>query len=322
MSVLDVYRGKRALVLGGGGFIGQWVAALLHARGADVAVAVRDALAATRVLRQHAVSCDVRAVDLARSGEATRLIRVFRPQIVFNLAGYGVDRGERDELLTQRLNSDLVTELAQAVESDAQWSGQALVHAGSALEFGAVVGDLADPWRCAPTTSYGHTKLEGARSLAQISRRRGVRAVCARLFTVYGPGEHAGRLLPSLIEASRGSSQLPLTAGLQQRDFTYVEDVAEGLLRVGALADPIEARALNLATGKLASVREFIEIAAHLVGVSRARLEFGALPTRPEEMAHGPVSITELKALCSWSPAAPIAEGVRRTLAFLLRSNR
>lgn len=322
MSVLDVYRDRRALVLGGGGFIGQWVAAALHARGADVAVAARDALSATRVLRQHAVSCDVRAVDLSRSGEATRLIRVFRPQIVFNLAGYGVDREERDELLTQRLNSDLVAEVAQAVEADAGWSGQALVHAGSALEFGTVGGDLSDPWRCAPTTSYGHTKLEGSRWLERISRRRCVRAVCARLFTVYGPGEHSGRLLPSLIEASRRSGPLPLTAGLQRRDFTYVEDVAEGLLRVGALVDPVETRALNLATGQLASVREFVELAAQLVGVSRSRLEFGSLPTRPEEMAHGPVSITELVASCGWSPAATIAEGVRRTLAFQQRASR
>ncbi len=322
MSVLDAYRDKRALVLGGGGFIGQWVAAKLHARGADVAVAARDALSATRLLRAHGVTCDVRAADLARSGEATRLVRVFKPQIVFNLAGYGVDRGERDELAMQQLNCDLVGELAAAVESDAHWSGQVLVHAGSALEFGEVGGDLADPWRCAPTTSYGFTKLEGARALAQISRRRGLRAVCARLFTVYGPGEHAGRLLPSLIDAAQGSGPVPLSAGLQQRDFTYVEDVAEGLLRIGAIGDPIEARALNLATGRLASVREFVEIAAHLLGLPRARLEFGALPTRAEEMRHGPVSTGTLRALCDWAPSATIAEGVRRTIAFRQRLAR
>lgn len=322
MSVLDLYRDKRALVLGGGGFIGQWVAAKLNARGADVAVAARDALSATRLLRAHGVVCDVRSADLARSGEATRLVRVFRPQIVFNLAGYGVDRSERDELAMQQLNCELVAELAAAVESDAHWRGQALVHAGSALEFGDVGGDLADPWRCAPTTSYGQTKLEGARALAQISRRRGVRAVCARLFTVYGPGEHPGRLLPSLIEAAQGSGPLALSAGLQQRDFTYVEDVAEGLLRIGALSDPIEARALNLATGRLTSVREFVEIAAHLVGLPRARLDFGALPTRAEEMRHGAVAIGVLRALCDWAPSASIAEGVRRTLVFRQRRAR
>ena len=322
MTALDIYRDKRALVLGGGGFIGQWVAAKLHARGADVAVVARDALAATMVLRRHGVVCDVRAADLARSGEATRLVRVFRPHVVFNLAGYGVDRGERDELAMQRLNCDLVAELAQAVECDAHWSGQALVHAGSALEFGTSGGDLSDAWRCAPTTSYGFTKLEGARALARISIHRGLRALTARLFTVYGPGEHAGRLLPSLVEAAQHPAPVPLTAGLQQRDFTYVEDAAEGLLRLGAVSDPLEARALNLATGRLASVREFVEIAAHLVGVARSRLEFGALPTRPEEMAHGAVSITQLRALCGWAPQLPIADGVRRTLAFEQRSVR
>lgn len=322
MSLLDVYRDKRALVLGGGGFIGQWVASKLSSRGADVAVGVRDALAATRVLRAHGATCDVRAVDLSRPGEATRLIRVFRPQIVFNLAGYGVDRGERDQELAQKLNSDLVAELAGAVESEAHWSGQALVHAGSALEFGGVAGELADPWRCEPATLYGRTKLAGSERLRDETRRRGVRAVTARLFTVYGPGEHEGRLLPTLLEASRRAGPVPLTLGEQRRDFTYVEEVAEGLLRLGAFGDPIAARALNLATGRLTSVREFVEIAAHRVGVAHERLEFGALPTRPEEMAHGPVSITGLVAVCGWSPSLSIAEGVGRTLAFEQRTKR
>lgn len=322
MRKLDVYRDRRVLVLGGGGFIGRWVAAKLHACGADVAVGARDALAATKLLRQHGVACDVRSADLARAGEATRLIHVFRPQIVFNLAGYGVDRGERDDELATRLNTELVGELARAVESDALWPGQALVHAGSALEFGEAHGDLADPWRCAPTTAYGRTKLAGSELLRDISRERGLRAVTARLFTVFGPGEHAGRLLPSLLEAAKTSGPLPLTAGAQQRDFTYVEDVAEGLLRVGAVTDPIAPRALNLATGRLASVREFVEIAAHLAGLARSRLEFGALPARPEEMAHGPVSITELVALCAWAPRTTIADGVRRTLAFHQRASR
>jgi len=322
VSELNSYRDVRALVLGGGGFIGQWVAARLHSLGAEVAVSARDALQATKLLRKHGVTCDVRAADLAKPGDATRLVRVFRPHIVFNLAGYGVDRSERDEALAEQLNTALVGELARAVESDAHWPGQALVHAGSALEFGETAGDLADPWRCNPTTLYGRTKLAGSELLRDESKRRGLRAATARLFTVYGAGEHVGRLFPSLLESAHGAAPLPLTEGRQQRDFTYVEDVAEGLLRIGLVADPLPARALNLATGRLSSVREFVEIAAHLVGVSRERLEFGALPTRVEEMSHGSVSITELRACCGWAPGTTIADGVRRTLAFEQRAGR
>ena len=81
-----------------------------------------------------------------------------------------------------------------------------------------------------------------------------MRAVTARLFTVYGPGEHCGRLLPSLIEAARAEKPLELTAGTQLRDLTYVEDVAEGLLRLG-LAQAEPGSVVNLATGHLTMVR-------------------------------------------------------------------
>jgi UDP-glucuronate decarboxylase len=142
------------------------------------------------------------------------------------------------------------------------------------------------------------------------------------LFTVYGPGEHAGRLLPSLREAARSAGVVPLTAGAQRRDFTYVEDVADGLLRLGLVDHAFAPRALNLATGELHGVREFVEIAARELGIDRSRLQFGALPTRTEEMAHDPVSIESLSALVGWRPSTSIAEGVERTLASPRRHGR
>jgi nucleoside-diphosphate-sugar epimerase len=316
------YRGARALVLGAGGFVGRWVASALAREGAALALAVRDARAAEPIFAAHGIRGDVLAVDLARAGEAAKLVCATRPSIVFDLAGYGVDREEKDERLAQQLNVDLAAEIAEAIEPDARWRGPAIVHAGSALEFGTVSTDLADPWRCEPTTAYGRTKLAGARALSEISRRRGFRALTARLFTVYGAGEHAGRLLPTLIEASRHSSEIPLTAGAQRRDFTYVGDVAEGLLRLGLVERDFEPRALNLATGRLTSVREFVEIAARALGIADGRLRFGALPTRPEEMSHEPASIAALRELVGWSPATSIDAGVRAALAFERRAGR
>lgn len=317
MSDLTSYRGVRALVLGASGFIGRHVASALSEHGADVIAAVRDGHAAARVFREHLIAADLRVVDLSRAGEATRLLHAVRPAIVLNLAGYGVDVTERDETLAKQLNTDLPAELADALDTHMQWGGQALVHAGSALEFGVVGGDLSHPWHCEPTTLYGRTKLDGALALRETSELRAARAICARLFTVYGPGEHAGRLLPSLIEAARKPGELPLTAGVQLRDFTHVADVAEGLLRIGLVDHEYAPRALNLATGELHTVREFVEIAANELGIARERLRFGALPTRAEEMAHEPVSIASLRALVGWVPATSIAEGVRRTRAFV-----
>ena len=316
MRAFEAYRGVDALVLGGGGFIGTWVAAMLARAGARVTVSARDREAATAALALHGARCEVRALDLARPGEAARLLADLRPAIVFNLAGYGVDPSERAQSLAARLNTELVGELAESVQASDGWLGQVLVHAGSALEFGEQGGDFADAWTCHPTTLYGRTKLAGSEALRDVSRRRGLRALTARLFTVYGPGEHPGRLLPTLLRARATSDPIPLTAGLQRRDFTYVGDVADGLLRLGALHGTIPERALNLATGQLTSVREFVATTAEELGLARERLQFGALPTRVEEMSHAPVSIRALEAELGWKPSTTIRQGLREAQAF------
>jgi nucleoside-diphosphate-sugar epimerase len=194
----------------------------------------------------------------------------------------------------------------------ARWQGQRIVHTGSALEYGTSTGDLSEASTPAPTTLYGQTKLAGTRSLQRDSRSMKLNSVTARLFTVYGPGEHAGRLLPSLLEAARNGNPVDLTEGKQQRDFTYVEDVVEGLLRLG-ITNTLPGDIVNVATGHLTSVRQFVETAARIMGIPDDHLHFGDLPTRVEEMQHKPVAVHKLKQLTSWIPSISIAEGIKLT---------
>ena len=153
--------------------------------------------------------------------------------------------------------------------------------------------------------------LAGTDAVAEVGERAGARVMTARLFTVYGLGEHAGRLLPSIIEARQDGRSLPLTEGLQRRDFAYVEDVADGLLRL-ADAPTHAGEVVNLATGVLTTVREFAQIAAEVLGVASSQLQFGTVPVRAEEMAHEPVSIARLLALTGWRPESSLPIGLAR----------
>jgi nucleoside-diphosphate-sugar epimerase len=237
-----------------------------------------------------------------------------RPAITFNTAVYGVDPAERDRDMMKAINTALVVELCEQLGAEPApgWRGQRLVHAGSALEYGTAGGTLREDSTPSPTTDYGRTKLEATQQVARVARDAGLKAVTTRLFTVYGPGERAGRLLPSLIEAARTRASLPLSAGLQRRDFTYVEDVAEGLLRLGVSA-AAPGTVVNLATGRLTSVRAFAEAATEVLPLDRGALNFGALPTRAEEMWHDEVDVTCLRRLTAWAPPTTIADGIRRS---------
>lgn len=314
---IQAYRHARVLLLGGSGFIGRWVARALTEAGATLVVVVRSRGAASQVLERWGVKADVIQADLERDESLADVCRATQPSITFNLAGYGVDPSERDEEAAQAINARLVGRLAQVLgeTGDPRWQGRHLIHAGSALEYGDVTGPLTEETRPNPTTVYGRSKLRGTEMLAEACRHSGLRGITARLFMVYGAGEHESRLLPQLIRAASAVGDVHLTSGAQRRDFTYVEDAAEGLLRLGLVREQPAGAVVNLATGHLTRVKDVIETAAAQLGIDLERLRFGSLPTRQDEMTGlTGVSVWRLRSLTGWCPETTVEEGIKRTL--------
>jgi nucleoside-diphosphate-sugar epimerase len=311
---VDGYRGVRALVFGATGFIGVWVARALARSGAHVSLVARDPGAAEPIRSEIGTDTEILKCDALDDAAVASVVRLVRPHVTFNLVGYGVDRHERDELLAQRLNADFPVRLAEAVSEwrADRWPGAAIVHAGTQLEYGPIPV-LREDTACEPDTLYGSTKLEGTLGLARLAVAADLPALTARLFTVFGPGELPGRLLPSLIEVAVRGGDLPLTTGTQRMDFVHVEDVAEGLLRLGR-AEVEPGLVANLASGHLTTVREFVITAAGILGIEEERLRFGALQQRPGTMRYDSVETARLRTLTDWMPRLSIAEGIRRTI--------
>ena len=306
-DLLSGYRGIRVLVPGASGFIGRRVVQAFVKAGAVVYAVVRSRTAVV----PNEPSVTKLCCDLRDEAGLRRIFADVRPSVIFNLAGYGVDPAERDEAIAYAVNAVAPATLCKLASeySDGTWHGQRLVHAGSALEYGHAGGDLVEACTPRPTTLYGRSKLDGSLAVAAAAVCANLRACTARLFTVYGPGERPHRLLPSLLRAAGTGETLDLSDGVQRRDFTWVDDVVDGLLRLGmSNAEPGEV--VNVATGKLTSVREFVLAAAEVLGIAEEQLRFGVLPTRSEEMWHDPVSVVRLHQLTSWIPHTTPTEGI------------
>lgn len=313
--------GRRVLILGASGFLGRRVARLAGLHGCEVHAAVRDPDRAADLLTRVESGARVHAVDLGLERDVADLLARVRPDVVFDLAGYGVGREEDDAEIAEQVNARLPERIVRAfpVGRGSSWNGAQIVHAGSALEVGASSGILTEAAACLPTTLYGRTKLAGSRALSRAALETGVRAVTARLFTLYGPGERPGRLFPSLVRAARRGEDLALTSGTQSRDFAFVDDVAASLLHLAASsARPGEI--VHVATGRLSTVREFALAAARALGLREERLHFGELASRaedPREEPHGPVSVARLRELCGESPSADLEDGIARAVSAL-----
>jgi nucleoside-diphosphate-sugar epimerase len=93
----------------------------------------------------------------------------------------------------------------------------------------------------------------------------------------------------------------------------------DGLLRA-ASASTVGPATFNLATGTLHSVRQFVEIAGQALKVPATQFRFGALPQRPDEMAHEAVATKRLRGFLGWVPGTSIGAGAVATAAFLDRT--
>jgi len=310
-SVLEAYAGRRVLLTGASSFIGRALAGLFAGGSAELWVVSRaeTAAAATNIHRITA--------DLSLPGAFARVFGSVKPHITFHLAGSGPSATEPDPVVAERMNHHLASEIAEACagKEAPQWPGMRLVRTGCAAEYGALQGVVREESPAHPAGVYGLSMLAGTWAVSRAIQSSPLltgRATTARLFSVYGPGEPPGRLLASLLAVASSGERLKLTRGEEFHDFTYVGEVAQGLLRLGACqsaAPPV----IHLATGQLSTVREFAQTAARELGLRPEQLEFGALPARPDDLPRGAADTSRLTRLLGWRPRTSVAEGIRET---------
>jgi nucleoside-diphosphate-sugar epimerase len=284
---------RTVLVVGAAGFLGAHVCAAFGRAGARVHALGPTLAEVERVGRDHGVALTPAVGLLADAEQTAQLVDGIAPDVIVNCAGYGVRPGEDDPLLLSRVNCDVPAWLA------AHCGSAALLHVGSGAEYGDVGGHLPEDGPAHPVTPYGAAKLAGTRAVLEAARGA---VTVIRPFTVYGHGEAAGRLLPSLMAAAHAGTEVRLGDGLARRDFTHVGDVAEALVRL-ADAPCAEAEIVNVATGVLTSVRAFVETAADELGLPRSRLRFGALPPGRFDVELDRVTVERLRRRVAWTPS-------------------
>jgi nucleoside-diphosphate-sugar epimerase len=174
---------------------------------------------------------------------------------------------------------------------------------------------------------YQISKVVGEMYLLWFGREHGLPAVRARFQNVYGPGEvlGAGRwrgtpatvwrnVVPAFVY--RALKGLPLTVhgdGSATRDFVFVEDVVEGLVRC-ATADGAEGEAFNLASGVETSVRELAETVIELAG-SDSELEL--VPAREWDRSYQRVGSTaKSRERLGFEARVGLRDGLARTIAW------
>ena len=185
---------------------------------------------------------------------------------------------------------------------------RAVVVASSAAVYGFSDTPLSEHAPVHPEHVYGLSKYLAEEALhAFHGRRPDVRCVAARLFNVYGRNDGNAHVVPHLLAAARSGGPVPVGLLWPRRDFVYVEDVADALIRM--CRGPAEDAVFNVGTGTGTSVLELIRAIEHLTGT---HLEPRQDASRfRENEGHLVSDITSIRDRLGWTPQVDLRRGLR-----------
>jgi len=302
--------GRRVLVLGASGFIGQ---AVTHALDADPRV---DAVvrSGTRARSSAAAGAEGWIAHDLVGGSTDDLVAVLveaRPDVVLNCVGK-LD-GTTAELAAA--NTVVVARLIDALASTLP--SARLVTLGSAAEYGVVAtGSPVDETHPTnPVGSYGVTKL-AATQLVRLAVEQGrVDAVSLRVFNPIGAGMPTESVLGRAAAGIRaaldaGADRIQLGPLGAYRDFVDVRDLAAGVVAAG-LADRVSDPVLNLGSGSPTLVRDAVRGLAELAGFSGRIEESAAAPSRSRAVDWIAADLTRIRDVLGWSPSTELGASLK-----------
>ncbi len=300
------------LVTGAAGFIGSHLCEALIARGDTVvgldnfdptypAALKRANLAALLAgPRFEFIEGDIRDED-ALAGAFSH-----KPRAVVHLAAKG---GVRASIADAEGYYDCnVRGTLRVLEAARQHGTERLVLGSSSSVYGVtnVLPFSEDQPTDRPMSPYAASKCAAEDLCHTWSHLYGLKVVCLRFFTVYGPRQRPDLAIRRFVDFVRQGEPIPRFGdGSSSRDYTYIADIVRGI--VAALALDASFEVINLGNSSPVTLTELIELVGSACGVTPA---IEQLPGQPGDMPHTFADISRAEELLGWRPEWSMADGL------------
>lgn len=309
------FSGRRCLVTGGAGFIGSHLARRLVDLGAHVVVL--DNLASGHqhnLPGEHLQSGRIELIEASILDEPALARAVHACALVFHQAAMvSVPQSVAQPGECMMVN---VVGTQRVLSAAARAGVQRVMFAASAAAYGNTPSlpsresDLPDSW-----SPYAASKISGELLLQTFARCASLSTVSLRYFNVFGPRQDPGSAYSGVISLFikwlvAGEPPTIHGDGEQTRDFTYVANVVDGVLRACEVP-AASGEAINVATGGRISLNELLRVLQGIVGTDLAAV-YG--PSRVGDVRDSQASIEKAERLLGYAPTVAFEDGLRRTV--------
>ena len=301
----------RYLVTGGAGFIGSHLTEALRRRGAFVRV-VDNLITGHRENLAHVDGVEFVEGDLADLDVARRAVEGI-DLVLHQAAIPSVPRSVSDPITSHRANVDATLNVLVAARDAGV---KRVVYAASSSAYGNTATlPKHEDMPSAPLSPYALQKLVGEQYMQLFTRLYGLETVSIRYFNVFGPRQDPSSPYSGVISIFtraliEGRSPTIYGDGEQTRDFTYVANVVDGVLRA---CDAPEAagHVINVATGTRISLNQLFSALAELLG---SPLEPTYGEPRAGDVRDSQADIGKARRLLGYEPVVPFEDGLRLTI--------
>ncbi|HML47739.1 MAG TPA: NAD(P)-dependent oxidoreductase [Clostridia bacterium] len=300
---------RGAVVMGASGFIGRALTAELSAQGIPV-------LAVVRPNGGEIVHSSIRRVvlDLSRLRELPQRADG-EWDCFYHLAWAGTAGESRGQIDLQLRNVEYTV---HAVHAAADMGCKTFVGAGSIMEKEALASSEENGKRPGAGHAYASAKLAARLMSEAAAQERKLAHIWPILTNAYGEGESSPRFLNATLRKVLRKEPLRFTKATQAYDFIHVCDVARALRLLGERGKPFCQYVVG--SGQARPLRDYILEMLALVA-PHAPYSFGDVPFEGIELPLSAFDTAPLRRDTGFCPEIPFEQGVRRTMAWLERTD-
>ena len=305
------------LVTGGAGFIGSHLVEELVRRGERVRVA-DSFITGKRENLAHVSGVELLEGDLADFAVAQRAVAGI-DYVLHQAAIPSVPRSVQDPITSNRANIDASLNVLVAAR-DAKV--RRLVYAGSSSAYGNTATlPKVETMGTAPLSPYALQKLVAEQYCQMFTQLYGLETVTIRYFNVFGPRQdpsspYSGVISLFIRALVEGRAPTIYGDGGQTRDFTYVANVVDGVLKACA-APAASGEVINVATGGRISLNELFRALKDLTGAS---VEPIYAETRAGDVRDSQADIDKARRLLGYEPTVTLEQGLEKTVAWFRKT--
>jgi dTDP-glucose 4,6-dehydratase len=314
--------GQKVLVTGAGGFIGSHLVEALVRAGAEVRAFVRynsrndygwledagpDVRGEIEIFRGDLTNPEAVARALESRGRVLHLGALI--PIPYSYVH------PREFVAANVVGTLNVLEAARRVEVER------IVHTSTSEVYGTPLSvPIPETAPLNAQSPYAATKVGADQLVSSYHASFDLPVVIARPFNTFGPRQSARAVIPTIVSSALSQDEITLGSTTPTRDFLYVEDTVQGLMRC-AQAGEVEGEVINLGTGREIAIGDLAALILSELGLEKP-IRGSDERRRPEgsEVMQLRADISKAERILDWSPTVTLAEGLRRTIEWLRTS--